>query len=292
MTKTLFGLSALVVENLSPSTRHSPSASAACSRADHRRDDGSGESEVGCMWTGAHKKLREQRQHWQNCLKYCWLFREAGGRGLRQDSCTGHLPRGTISCSRLGELRISIRRLHGTNSRQVTAARVSRGVGLRPRDTDKNRQKYSGALSMALTLSIFLTAVVGLLSALFHYEAISRLDTFARSRRWSNHAVLVWVLGALLLIHAAEIGLFAGVYGIAGSIGIGGLRSENVLTSAEYFIFAAETYTSLGSTDVMPEGEIRLMSSLSSLVGILLLTWSASFLFSLVERWRAPPSNQ
>ncbi|MCC6789622.1 MAG: hypothetical protein IT547_17455 [Hyphomonadaceae bacterium] len=142
---------------------------------------------------------------------------------------------------------------------------------------------------MALTLSIILTAIVVLVCTLFHYEAISRLDTFARTRRWPNHAILVWVLSALLLIHAAEIGLFAGIYGVAELIGIGRLRSESVLTPAEYFIFAAETYSSLGSTDVTPEGEIRLMSSLSSLIGILLLAWSASFLFSLVERWRAPP---
>jgi hypothetical protein len=147
-------------------------------------------------------------------------------------------------------------------------------------------------LNLPLALSIVLTAIVVLLCTLLHYEAISRLDTFARTRRWPNHAILVCVLIALLLIHAAEIGLFAGVYVIADSIGIGGLRSESLLTPTEYFIFAAETYSSLGSTDVTPEGEIRLMSSLSSLVGILLLAWSASFLFSLVERWRAPPPSR
>jgi uncharacterized membrane protein len=81
-------------------------------------------------------------------------------------------------------------------------------------------------LNLPLALSIVLTAIVVLLCTLLHYEAISRLDTFARTRRWPNHAILVCVLIALLLIHAAEIGLFAGVYVIADSIGIGGLRSE------------------------------------------------------------------
>lgn len=140
---------------------------------------------------------------------------------------------------------------------------------------------------MALALAIFLTTAAVLLCTAFHYEAISRLDTFARQRNWSNHAVLVSVLIALMVIHGLEISLFACAYGAAEQLGIGGLRSDEALSAAEYFVFAAETYSSLGSTDVTPAGEIRLMSSLSSLVGILLLAWSASFLFSLVERWRA-----
>ncbi|GAM99823.1 hypothetical protein U91I_03478 [alpha proteobacterium U9-1i] len=139
---------------------------------------------------------------------------------------------------------------------------------------------------MALIWSIVLTVIVVLACTIFHYEAISRLDRFARARSWANHATLVCVLSLLMLIHVLEIVLYAGAYGFADVIGIGGLRGPSELTPAEYFIFAAETYSSLGSTDVTPEGEIRLMSSLSSLFGILSLTWSASFLFSLVERWR------
>ena len=139
---------------------------------------------------------------------------------------------------------------------------------------------------MALIWSILLTALVVLTCTAFHYEAISRLDSFARRRRWANHSTLVCVLGLLMVIHALEIALYASVYGLADIIGIGGLRGSSELTPTEYFIFAAETYSSLGSTDVTPQGEIRLMSSLSSLFGILSLAWSASFLFSLVERWR------
>lgn len=143
---------------------------------------------------------------------------------------------------------------------------------------------------MALIWSIVLTVIVVLTCTVFHYEAISRLDRFARARSWANHATLVCVLSLLMLIHVLEIVLYAGAYGFADVIGIGGLRGPSGLTPAEYFIFAAETYSSLGSTDVTPEGEIRLMSSLSSLFGILSLTWSASFLFSLVERWRVSDS--
>jgi hypothetical protein len=145
---------------------------------------------------------------------------------------------------------------------------------------------------MALLWSILLTALAVLACTVFHYEAISRLDHFARTRRWANHATLVCVLGLLMLIHVLEIGLYASAYGLAEVLGIGGLRGRGELTAAEYFIFAAETYSSLGSADVTPEGEIRLMSSLSSLFGILSLAWSASFLFSLVERWRASDTRR
>lgn len=145
---------------------------------------------------------------------------------------------------------------------------------------------------MAFVWSILLTTAVMMLCTLLHYEVVSRLDRFARVIEWPTHAVLVGVLAALTLTHVVEIGIYAASYGLADMIRIGGLRGSAALSTAEYFIFAAETYSSLGSADVVPQGEIRLMASLSPLNGILMLAWSASFLFSLVERWRAPRAER
>ena len=44
-------------------------------------------------------------------------------------------------------------------------------------------------------------------------------------------------------------------------------------STMDYFYYAAEAYASLGYNNVIP-------------IGLLLLTWSGSFLFSLVEDWR------
>ena len=44
---------------------------------------------------------------------------------------------------------------------------------------------------------------------------------------------------------------------------------------------SAETYSSLGYGDIYPLGDIRLLASITPLIGILLLGWSGAFLFSL-----------
>lgn len=52
------------------------------------------------------------------------------------------------------------------------------------------------------------------------------------------------------------------------------------MTAIDYYYYAAETYTSLGYGDIYPVGEIRLMASVTPIVGILLLGWSSTFLYS------------
>ena len=56
------------------------------------------------------------------------------------------------------------------------------------------------------------------------------------------------------------------------------------MSAPDYFYYAAETYSSLGYGDIFPKGEIRLIASIGPLNGILLLAWSGSFLFALVQR--------
>jgi len=55
------------------------------------------------------------------------------------------------------------------------------------------------------------------------------------------------------------------------------------VTGLDYFYFAAETYSTLGYGDVVPTAQLRLIASIEPLNGLMLLAWSGSFLFILIQ---------
>lgn len=139
---------------------------------------------------------------------------------------------------------------------------------------------------MALLLAIVLTlsAVIG--TTALHYETIRRLDRHARLATRA-YPTLLLVISGLILIHLVEIGAYAAIFGLSdGPFGLGDFAGAKPGSPMDYFYYAAEAYASLGYGDATPTGELRLISSIAPLNGILLLTWSGSFLFSLVEDWR------
>ena len=52
----------------------------------------------------------------------------------------------------------------------------------------------------------------------------------------------------------------------------------------DYFYYSAVTYTSLGFGDVIPVGPLRLLSAIEALTGLVLIAWTASFAFFLMQR--------
>ena len=67
---------------------------------------------------------------------------------------------------------------------------------------------------------------------------------------------------------------------------MGHLSADHTPMAFDYFYFAAEAFSSLSYGSVAPSGGLRLIAAVEPLNGMLLLTWSGSFLFSLVEDWR------
>ncbi len=58
---------------------------------------------------------------------------------------------------------------------------------------------------------------------------------------------------------------------------------EGTLLDCVYFSFT--TYTTLGFGDVVPHGELRYLTGLEALTGLLLITWTASFLYLEMTRY-------
>lgn len=140
---------------------------------------------------------------------------------------------------------------------------------------------------MMLLLAVLLALTVVIGTAAAHYQAIRLLDRYARRALHPYPALLV-VIGALVTVHLVEIGAYAILFMLAGGpLGLGTFEGSSSASPMGFFYNAAEAYASLGYGDVYPTGDMRLIASIAPLNGILLLSWSGSFLFSLVEDWRS-----
>lgn len=128
--------------------------------------------------------------------------------------------------------------------------------------------------------AVVIALVVGL-----HYEFLRRLSGIMPHLPVAPRArILVGVFGALVA-HVFEIWIMAAVYWFKiQADGFGHLAGEigNGFWDCVYFSFI--TYTTVGYGDIYPIGLIRYLAGLESLIGLLLITWTASFLFVEMSR--------
>ncbi|MGH8654761.1 MAG: ion channel [Gammaproteobacteria bacterium] len=57
------------------------------------------------------------------------------------------------------------------------------------------------------------------------------------------------------------------------------------MPSAVGFFTNSETFSSLGLGDIVPHGTVRLVTGIEVLNGLLLIAWSGSFVFILMQRY-------
>lgn len=136
----------------------------------------------------------------------------------------------------------------------------------------------------------FINGGLIVLVVLIHYEMLNLLDKLLPHLQSSRRfRLLTGVFGALTA-HVIEVWLFAFGYWVLLSHGSLGSLDGNMGTPASLFdcvYFSLINYTTLGIGDIVPNGNIRFLAGLEALVGLLLITWSASFLFLEMQRfWR------
>ena len=133
--------------------------------------------------------------------------------------------------------------------------------------------------SIAVSVALFVaTAYLHLLSLRFCSGRMASVPM-------RPHTRVLSIVSLLFLTHLFQIGLFAGSFWIAEAwFGIGGFRGADMEDPLDYLYFSAVMYTSLGIGDIVPTGHLRFLASVEALIGLLLIAWSASFLFATMNR--------
>lgn len=136
-------------------------------------------------------------------------------------------------------------------------------------------------------LSAFLVAACFVL----HFVVLRRLASMVRHRERPVQRPLLLVVFSLFGIHLVETMLYALAFALIEETGMGRL-SGSIGTGptwlADHYYFSIASYTTLGIGDIMPEGTMRLVAGVESLNGLVLIAWSASFTYLIMERVWGP----
>ncbi len=124
---------------------------------------------------------------------------------------------------------------------------------------------------------------------MIHYESLLRLTVLMpKMKVVHRYRIVLGVFGALIA-HSVEVWVFAlGYYFMHRAEGWGSLTGNfnGSLLDCGYFSFT--TFTTLGFGDITPHGDLRYLTGIESLTGLVLITWSASFLYLEMQRyWNA-----
>jgi len=137
-------------------------------------------------------------------------------------------------------------------------------------------------------LAIFLiNCCVVSLCVVIHYEFLYQM-TRLLPRLQIRHRlrIVIGVVGALLA-HTVEIWVFAMTYYLLHRHDGWGYLDGNFdgsLLASGYYSFT--TYTTLGLGDIEPHGDLRYVTGVESLAGLVLITWTASFLYlEMTRNW-------
>lgn len=132
--------------------------------------------------------------------------------------------------------------------------------------------------------TILVLATIGL-----HYELMKVVsDSMVpwALKRFHDRRAMMLMIVMLMFGHIVEIWIFAfAMMGVLAAAPDWGSLTGSFNGSLHAFVyFSAVTYTSLGYGDIAPQGVMRSIAVSESLVGLLMLAWSASFTYLKMEQ--------
>ena len=142
-----------------------------------------------------------------------------------------------------------------------------------------------------MILTLLITAVIVGLSVLIHYEALYRISLFLNSRHARPRLGVVWGLLAAIGAHIIEVFIFAtAFYGLLQTEKYGTLIGEFTHEFGDCVYYSFVIYTTLGFGDIIPTGPLRFLTGIESLAGLVLIAWTASFLYLQMQKlWGKAP---
>ena len=149
-----------------------------------------------------------------------------------------------------------------------------------------------GNIVYIITTLVTLAVVVA--SVLFHYEGLRLLSLWVTLDLLPARVRIVSLIFGQLVLHLAEVSLFAltnyllGQYPSFGGflqIGAENCMQRGAMGWLDHLYYSVTVYTTLGFGDIVAEGAVRILAGTEALVGLVLITWSASFTFLKMQRY-------
>jgi hypothetical protein len=141
--------------------------------------------------------------------------------------------------------------------------------------------QVSGAQVLMLVVSALVTAVC----IAIHYEVMSWSSRLLPRRRLRRRNRIVVLILAMLAGHIVEVWVFGLTYwGLDRWPALGQLSGPFEEGALDFIYFSVTAFTTLGFGDIVPTGAVRILTGTEALVGLGLITWSASLAFLEMQR--------
>lgn len=139
-----------------------------------------------------------------------------------------------------------------------------------------------------MIVAILINSIVIATVVMVHYESLRQMSRWIPKLPIAGRSRVVVAVFGSLFTHALEVWIFAfSFYWYVEEAHRGALTGnfDGTLLDCVYFSFV--NYTSLGYGDIVPVGNVRFLAGLEGLVGLVMIGWTASFLYVEMTRgWR------
>jgi hypothetical protein len=139
-----------------------------------------------------------------------------------------------------------------------------------------------------IVIVTLIAAGLATLIVFLHYEVLNLLSQLLARLAWVGRPRIAILFCTLLLVHIVEIWIFAfGFMFAEWHGGLGELKGDFSHNILDYVYYSSVTFTTVGYGDLYPIGPLRFIAAMEALSGLMLVTWSASFIYLEMTRfWR------
>ena len=137
-----------------------------------------------------------------------------------------------------------------------------------------------------MIIGFFFNAFVVAIVVMLHYEFLYQMTKFIPKCTLRYRFRIVLGIFGTLSAHVAEIWIFAlAYYYMHNDKSWGSLEGNYNGSLIDSAYFSLTTFTTLGFGDIEPHGELRFLVGIEAVTGLVLITWSASFLYIEMQRF-------
>ncbi len=146
---------------------------------------------------------------------------------------------------------------------------------------------------MTVSMAMLVGTCAAVLMGIVHHYALSGILRFSPHRSEGSGLRIILTFSALLLLHVLELVTLA----VFNAMVVENLLPQSFGNSPALFedilYVTGISFSTLGYSSLEVSGPFRLLLMLQSLLGFMLLTWSATFLYSACQQvWQQAKDNR
>ena len=134
--------------------------------------------------------------------------------------------------------------------------------------------------------AMVLSAILIALTIFIHYQTLRMSASGAIEWNLKPRRRLWMMLSASIVSHLVHVALYAAAFLLLEfTFEVGSIEGPDGGAINDAFYFAIVSYTTLGIGDIYPAGQARLLSGVAALNGLVMVTWTASMTYLIMERY-------